>query len=510
MRQYETFELTFKGEEPAGSFADIDLKAVFTNDGESITAYGFYAGNDTYKIRFFPKKTGLYTWTVSGLFSAAGEEMCDKADEGVHGMVHAKDLHFEYEDGTVYYPIGTTIYAMMHQDKELVETTMDTLSKAPFNKIRLCVFPKHYDFNHNEPDLYAFEKTDGKWDVHKPCIEFWDVFEERMARLCKMGIQVDLIIFHPYDRWGFARLSKEDSLTYLDYLLRRFSAIPNIWWSLANEYDFVGNYNKQDWIDFGKYIKERDPYGHCLSNHNGFEYWDFSLDEITHCCIQDSNVNEVPDLQRKYNKPVVFDECRYEGNIHHGWGNISAKETVRRFWVAYTLGGYCTHGETYYSDDEILWWSRGGVLKGESPERIAFLKSILDELSGPLYYVNEGLGRYTREMIMDMKKNGIPEEYKRDFFSNGLVQLSDERVQPYILNIRPCFAHVGDEAYLRYFDRDCCSKTDIDLPENRKYKIEILDTWEMTRTVYSESASGKVSLELPGKEGMAVFAYAVD
>jgi len=113
-------------------------------------------------------------------------------------------------------------------------------------------------------------------------------------------------------------------------------------------------------------------------------------------------------------------------------------------------------------------------------------------------------------MIMDMKKNGIPEEYKRDFFSNGLVQLSDERVQPYILNIRPCFAHVGDEAYLRYFDRDCCSKTDIDLPEDRKYKIEILDTWEMTRTVYSESASGKVSLELPGKEGMAVFACAVD
>ncbi len=509
MKQYETFELIFKGNEPDDSFADIDLKAIFTIDGESVTVNGFYAGNNTYKIRFFPKKTGVYTWIVSGLFSDTGEEICQKADENVHGMVHAEGLHFEYDDKKIYYPVGTTIYALMHQDKELIETTMDTLSKAPFNKVRLCVFPKHYDFNHNEPELYAYEKTDGKWDVHKPCFEFWNHFEEGISRLYKMGIQVDLIIFHPYDRWGFAELSKEDSLTYLDYLLRRFSALPNIWWSLANEYDFMGNYEYQDWVDFGKYIYKNDPYRHCLSNHNGFVYWDFGLDEITHCSIQDSNVHEVPDLQRKYNKPVVFDECRYEGNIHHSWGNISAREMVNRFWVTYTLGGYCTHGETYYSDDDVLWWARGGVLKGDSPARIAFLRSILSELPGPLECVNEGQGRYTFEMIMDMKKNGMSEEFKYDFFANGLVKLPEERIQPYILNLRPCFAHVGEEAYLRYYDKDCCAKAEMKLPENRRYKIEILDTWEMTRTVFSECANGKISIELPGKEGMAVYAYAL-
>ena len=25
-------------------------------------------------------------------------------------------------------------------------------------KVRHCVFPKHYDYNHNEPPYYAFEK----------------------------------------------------------------------------------------------------------------------------------------------------------------------------------------------------------------------------------------------------------------------------------------------------------------------------------------------------------------
>ena len=29
---------------------------------------------------------------------------------GKHGMVKAVGTHFEYEDGTYYYPFGTTIY----------------------------------------------------------------------------------------------------------------------------------------------------------------------------------------------------------------------------------------------------------------------------------------------------------------------------------------------------------------------------------------------------------------
>ena len=33
------------------------------------------------------------------------------------------------------------------------EQTLETLKKAPFNKIRMCVFPKDYAYNENEPTL---------------------------------------------------------------------------------------------------------------------------------------------------------------------------------------------------------------------------------------------------------------------------------------------------------------------------------------------------------------------
>ena len=306
MRQYETFELTFTGSEPEGSRALVDLQAEFTLAGETKRVRGFYAGGGVYKVRFYPSAAGGCSWKVWGTVSGAGEEFCEPAVS--HGMVRASGRHFKYDDGTWYRPFGTTVYALVHQERALTDTTMETLRKAPFNKVRFCVFPKHYDFNHNEPESYPFEKTDGKWDVHKPVAAYWEALEARIREMDAMGIQGDLILFHPYDRWGFSRFSMEDSFVYLDYLLRRLSAMPNLWWSLANEYDLMPNYKWENWEEFAGFVAEHDPYGHCLSNHNCMAYWDFTQKEITHCCIQDVNVNEVPELWERYSKPVVFDE----------------------------------------------------------------------------------------------------------------------------------------------------------------------------------------------------------
>lgn len=507
MNQYEMYEITLQGPEPTGSQVQIDLEmTIRCGDEEWKKVKGFYAGDGVYRVRFLPQKPGNYHWVVTGSLHASGEEVCEPARAGKRGVVRVKDLHFQYEDGTWYRPFGTTVYALMHQDKALIDTTMETLSHAAFNKIRFCLFPKHYDFNHNEPDFYPFEKTDGKWDVHRPCFAFWEAFEERIRQLAEMGIEGDLILFHPYDRWGFSQFSRQDALVYLEYLLRRFSAFPNLWWSLANEFDLMEKYTGADWDAFARFIVRNDPYRHLLSNHNCFEYADFTKPELTHCCIQDINVNEVPELHRQFGKPVVFDECRYEGNIMHNWGNISAREMVHRFWSATVYGGYCTHGETYYSEDEVLWWSRGGRLKGESPARIAFLRDIVETFPGPLTYIGDGCGRFTIEQIEQMKRDGIPEELKDDFFAKGLIRMPKERLLAFMLRNRPALACCEDEAFLRYYEKECPSVGEMMLPETGKYRVEVIDTWEMTRTVVAEGVSGTVRTALPGREGIALLA----
>ena len=65
----------------------------------------------------------------------------------------AQQFHFAYADGTPYFPVGTTCYAWIHQGDELEEQTLATLKPAPFNKMRMCVFPKWYAYNQDEPPL---------------------------------------------------------------------------------------------------------------------------------------------------------------------------------------------------------------------------------------------------------------------------------------------------------------------------------------------------------------------
>lgn len=514
MRQYETFELTFHGQEPEGSQSSVDLSVIFTLNGVQKSVKGFYAGNGKYKVRYFPKEQGRCSWqTVTCLEldgQLSGIEECESADTSAHGMVKADGIHLKYEDGTRYIAVGTTVYAMVHQKKELVEETFGTLEKTPFNKIRFCVFPKHYDFNHNEPELFAFEKTDGQWDVNRPCFAFWDMFEEQIRRLGRMGIEADLILFHPYDHWGFAQMSKADCFIYLDYLLRRLSAIPNLWWSLANEYDLMDHFDRSWWAEFAEYIHENDPYGHMLSNHHCITQWDFSNENTTHCCLQSSAVVRTPDFQDKYGKPVIFDECCYEGNIAYNWGNISGREMVNRFWITFVLGGYCTHGETIaengdLNDDIVLWWAKGGVLRGESSERIAFLRKIMEELPGDLDPVRSMWDR--KSMLEKMKDPEtaamVPTVVKE------IMKMPEEDFQNFMDGNREIAGHCGESVYMQYYAEHCTCIGSLLLPKEYKYDVEVIDTWEMTRRKVLSDVSGNVRVSLPGKEGMLVMAKRV-
>lgn len=529
MRQYETFELIFTGAAPVGSEVQADISAVFTNARENTKVKGFYAGNNTYKVRFYAENPGTYEWSVRAEVPACdgtimkleecGTEECIAAEDGEvrqngrwhggRGVVRADGLHFKYADGNRYQPFGTTVYALVHQEKALIDQTMETLKTAPFNKVRFCMFPKHYDYNHNDPEYFAFEKTaDGKWDVHHPCYAYWDALEQRIGQLGEMGIQGDVILFHPYDCWGFAELSKEECLVYLDYCMRRLSAYPHLWWSLANEYDLMDHFEPQWWYDFSAFIAENDPYRHLCSNHNCIPYWDFKEENTTHCCIQDTCVRKVPQYQAKYGKPVIFDECCYEGDLQYPWGNISAFEMTDRFWCAVVLGGYCTHGEVFENEEEILWWAKGGTLKGQSPARIAFLRSIIEELPGnPEPKVGQMASINYEEV---RAKLDDPEVAKKvGPLITGIAGMSEPEFDNFITRHMEVYGHCGEDAYLRYFSTACNGRGIMELPEEGSYDVEIIDVWKMTREKVLSGVNGKVEVKLPGKPGMAMLAKKV-
>lgn len=509
MRQYEVFELILKGAEPDGSWIHVDVDAEFRLNGTVTRVRGFYMGGGEYGIRFYPDTPGKCSYIVKGAVWAEGEEEVLPAFADSHGRVQTRGTHFAFEDKTPYLPFGTTVYAMLHQDQELMERTFRTLAESPFNKLRLCVFPIDFLYNKNEPEDYPFEGSAGRWKVHRPCMSFWSRLEETVRRLARMQIQTDLILFHPYDhgRWGFDEMTEEQNQSYLEYLLRRLSAFPSLWWSMANEYD-VCRKKVEEWYQVEAFMAQGDPFHHLLSCHNCYKFWDMERRCITHASLQTKLIYCVGELKRRTGKPVIVDECCYEGNVPETWGCISGQELTRRFWRAAVSGAYCTHGEAFLDPQNIMWWTRGGILKGESVPRIAFLKKLMEELPRPL----EPIPCYV-ERLKKLAGASPEEQAKAAEADPGMrmvrpfAGLGDE-MELYASREAEWKGRCGDEAFLVFYDMRCYGEDVLELPENRTYTLELIDVWNMTRIRLADGATGSVRLRLPGKENMAVLALA--
>ena len=453
IEQWGLFELSLSGPSGGNPFEDVLLMGEFRQGERVFKPEGFYDGDGVYRIRFSPERAGEWTYITKSnrreLDGKKGRFTCVKASAGNHGPVVVRDTYrLAYADGTEHFSIGTTCYAWVHQGAVMEEQTLETLKTAPFNKMRMCVFPKSYAYNQNEPKYYPYEGRPLKdWDFKRFNPEFWRHFERRVTDLQKLGIEADIIIFHPYDRWGFKSMGHENNKFYLRYLVARLAAYRNVWWSFANEYDLL-RWPMEYWDEYMKLVQEIDPYNRLRGIHNCRTWYDHSKPWVTHCSIQTSNFREAREYRDKYKKPVVYDECKYEGNIPQGWGNISAEQMVRNFWAGSLAGCYVGHGETYKHPKDILWWSKGGVLHGKSPKRIAFMKRIVAE-QAPYEEMRPDFTLYPDTYIL-----AKPGEY-------------------YLLY----FTDTGSISY--------------ELAGNKKYKVDGIDPWEMTVAAVGSASPGR-------------------
>lgn len=488
IERWGVFQVALHGPDSGNPFTDVTLSATFSHGDTHTDVAGFYDGGGTYRVRFMPRELGTWSYQTHSnrpeLDGKTGAFTCGPAAAGNHGPVAVRNVyHFGYADGTPYFPIGTTCYAWIHQPDALQEQTLATLKASPFNKLRMCVFPKWYAHNHSEPIVYPFAGTPpNKWDFTRFNPEFFRRLEMRVGQLRDLGIEADLILFHPYDKghWGFDRMPASADDRYVRYVVARVSAYRNVWWSMANEWDFMKEKKESDFDRLFQIVQSSDPYGHLRSIHNGALIYDHNKPWVTHASIQ--NGSAVADFGRAvlyrdvYRKPVVFDEVKYEGNIDQRWGNLSAEEMVFRFWQGAIAGTYVGHGETYRDPNDILWWSKGGVLHGQSPARIAFLREVLED--GP----KEGL-----EPI---------DKWQDDYVAGK-----------------------AGEYYLLYLGKAAPTQWSFELPrgglkDGMTFRAEILDTWNMTvspvdgtftvKAISPYRYSAGRSIALPGKPYLAL------
>lgn len=495
VEQWGRFELSFSAPATANPFVDVAFSATFEKDGQSFEPEGFYDGNDVFKIRFMPNEPGAWTYRTkssdASLDGHTGSFTCTPASAGNHGPVGVREkFYFGYADGAPFRPYGTTIYEWSFQpEAEQQRKTLESLESAPFNKARFLVIPnyrKEYDTGGSLALAhFPFERLSrNTWDFSRFNPVFFQQLERNVDLLRDMGIQADLILFSPYDeKWGFDKMDTADDERYLRYVMARLASFRNVWWCMANEYDFIKNRQESDWDNVFQIVQANDPYDHLRSVENGVEIYDYRKPWVTHVALQDymapRYLGITPLMRQIYRKPIIYDELNYEGDVESRWGQLSSEEMSHRFWVSTIGGGYATHGETWR--DETAgdgWISRGGTLTRQSPARIAFLKTIVDQ--------------------------------------SGL-----DAIEPIDQAFHPQMGGKAGRYYLVYLGKEQVESWPFVLPRDglepgMRFKVDVIDTWDMTVSPleqtfeversdrYHFSDKKRQSIALPAKPYMAL------
>ena len=480
VEQWGIFTTEAHGPSTENPFVDVQFGARFTLGHRTVDATGFYDGNGAFKVRFSPDTVGRWSYEITSnvkeLAGLTGGFECVAPGAGNHGPVGtAHQFHFQYADGTPYFPFGTTCYSYGFIGAPYGDDTLRNLKEAGFNKVRMCLLPK--PLGTLQPVAMPFERmgealppgaenlvdngsSKEKFDLARFNPAYFEHFEARIQDLMAAGIEADVILFHPYDAWGFKAMGQEADDRYLSYAVARLSAYRNVWWSIANEYDLVRSKTMTDWDRFFRIVQEVDPYRRLRSIHHSRVVYDHSKPWCTHASLQEYDFEKSSERMAAWNKPIIYDEIQYEGNISRRWGNLSPEEMTHRFWRAIVYGVYATHGETYMVMDGSPVWSDAGELHGTSAARITFLRKLLE-------------------------KTG----------TTGLMAAEN----PYYLN-----AGNPGAVILYYFDYHCVGEYEFPLPENVKFKATMIDPWAMTESPLPGTFSGRSKIALTGKPYMAV------
>src|ERR1035437_5606939 len=272
VEQWGIFEVSLPGPSGGNPYKDVTLTARFTMEHRSVQVTGFYDGGGVYWARFMPDMPGRWSYETQSsareLAGHTGEFVCTPpTTSGNHGPVGtAHQFHFQYADGTPYFPFGTTTYAYLFTADANAKASLSGMQEAQFNKSRVCVLPKPLG---KGPQILPFANTgvgaDGRGgtnDLTRFNPAYFQLVERRLMEMQKANIQADLILFHPYDAWGYKAMGAEADDFYLRYAIARLSAFRNVWWSIANEYDLVKSKSMSVWDRFFRITQAEDPYSH--------------------------------------------------------------------------------------------------------------------------------------------------------------------------------------------------------------------------------------------------------
>ena len=379
-------------------YKDVEIDATFTHeDGTKISLYGFWNGDDEWRVRFAPTKLGVWSYKITcsntadtGLHNKTGKLLAVKntGDTALdkHGFVKISEngRYFTYDDGTPFYWLGDTNwqapnYVSISQcnypdclcGNQFLHEVNDRLEKG------FTVYQTYFDSGESdgggqlattpEPSLWT-----KKYDTINPDT-FTNKFDIMFDTLADKGMVIALglgVHSHTTNAMG-----KENLDRISRYLTARYASYPIVW---ITAQEITGEPQFSLWNSSAKIVDAGDGYHHPQgahqfpSNVNGQyvanldkqEWHEFYALQAGHGPTYPSKTmyeGYWNNKRLKNPKPFVETEANYEDIVCGGFNGYEASRIAA--WKANLSGSYgFTYGVTgvwannYSTAGNIGWY----------------------------------------------------------------------------------------------------------------------------------------------------------
>lgn len=436
VQQWQAVEIALTSSKRyADPFQEVDVTATFSKQGSKpITRPAFWDGGLTWKIRFAPPETGLWTMTTSasdaknpGLHGLSASVQCDPYSGNLkifkHGFLRVSEngRYFTYADGTPFFYLGDTHWILSHErfdrsnapgvasqfkytvDKRVKQGFTVFQSEASFQAVSAGIRIHQEAIPDEEADA---DLKDGFTSADLPGFanldrKFKYIADQGLvhanAEICWVGDPADFPVF---TEAYMARLAR--------YWVARYGAYPVIW-TIAQEVDknYYGKYDSttiNKWFTVGQTIANTDAYhqpvmphmentDHTTAHnswwstqpyHNGWAVqWQ---GELTEKAVAEGFWKAAP------SKPAVLYESAYDGFWTDSRGALAAAYKAFQYGMygyGYGANGiwndiYSKPGEpadfgtNYNMPEHYSWWRQGADLP--TGDQLAFFKNFYTSL----------------------------------------------------------------------------------------------------------------------------------
>ena len=277
-------------------FTNVTLSATFTGPGGiTLTVPGFYAGSQTWKVRFSPTAEGSWSFATTSsdanLNNQTGTITCvPNSNPAVHGTLKVDDNYrhyFIYEDGTPCFMLSFEADWLGEMDfgdpnVTKAKSLIDIYRANGFNAALMQLYAydtswksgntSSYDFG--PPTQIVWLGSNGSPDYFRMNTNYFNSYDRVIDYLFQNGITAHIMlrVYNKQVNWP-AKRSAGDNL-YWAYIVARYQAYPNIIWDFSKE-----SYNEGDDAyenDTLLNVKALDAYDRMVTIHDDDSFYNNS------------------------------------------------------------------------------------------------------------------------------------------------------------------------------------------------------------------------------------------